>query len=125
VQALNQAMSAARQGGTEALLRWFEDFIGRPLPRRERQWLLENDPLALDAAWTAARMEGEITDEFKAWDVPCLIAAGDGDEFHDNARRAASQIPAATFVSLTGRDHMSSIDEVDRLMPGILHLLQA
>jgi len=125
VQTLTGAMAAARVGGTQALLRWFEDYIGRPLPQRERQWLLENDPLALDAAWTAALSEGDIATDFSHWRTPSLIAAGERDEFHENARRAAEAIPGAIFVSLAGHNHISAIYEVDRLMPGILALLES
>lgn len=124
VQAVTEAIAVSVQVGTEALARWFEAYIGRPLPKKARQWLLENDPLALDAAWKAAMAEGDIAQSFAHWQTPCLIAAGDGDDFHDNARRAAVEMPHATFVSLTGRDHVTAIDEVDRLMPGILALLE-
>jgi pimeloyl-ACP methyl ester carboxylesterase len=125
VQTLTKAMAIAREGGTPALADWFEAYIGHRLPHRNRQWLLENDALALDAAWTSALAEGAISAGLSRWRTPCLIAAGDGDEFHDNARRAAREIPGATFVSLSGRDHLSSIEAVDRLLPGILHLLNA
>jgi pimeloyl-ACP methyl ester carboxylesterase len=125
VQTLNKAMAIAREGGTTALADWFEAYIGRPLPRRNREWLLENDALALNAAWTSALAEGTISADLSRWRTPCLIAAGDGDEFHDNALRAAGEIPGAAFVSLTGRDHLSSIEEVDRLLPGIRRLLDA
>ena len=123
VRTLNTAMAAAREGGAEALLRWFEDYIGRPLPRRERRWLLENDVAALDAAWCAALTEGAIAAGFSHWTTPCLIAAGDGDEFHENARRAAAEIPTATFLSLPGHDHISALYEVDRLLPAVLRLI--
>jgi pimeloyl-ACP methyl ester carboxylesterase len=124
VTTLTAAMSAARGGGTEALLQWFEDYIGRQLPRRERAWLLDNDPAALDAAWTAALSEGDIGGDLSRWTTPCVIAAGDGDEFHDNARRAAGLIPGATFLSLTGHGHISALYEADRLLPAVLALLR-
>jgi pimeloyl-ACP methyl ester carboxylesterase len=125
VQTVTDAIAAARDGGPEALLRWFEDFIGKPLPKKAQRWLLENDAAALDAAWTSALAEGDIAPGLRSWRTPCLIAAGEFDDFHDNARRAATEIPCATFVSLTGKDHITAIDEVDRLMPGILELLQS
>jgi pimeloyl-ACP methyl ester carboxylesterase len=123
VKTLTEAMAVGREHGSQALLDWFEALIGRPLRMRDRQWVLENDPVALDAAWRSALTEGAISPDLTRWRTPCLIAAGDADEFHDNARRAAAEIPGATFVALTGHDHLSSIQEVDRLMPGILNLL--
>lgn len=124
VTALTAAMSAAREGGSPALLQWFEDYIGRKLPRRERAWLLENDALAIDAAWASALDEGDIVADLTKWRTPCLIAAGDADEFHDNARHAAAQIPGATFLSLTGHDHISALFEADRMLPAVLSLLR-
>jgi pimeloyl-ACP methyl ester carboxylesterase len=125
VRTLTAAMAAAREGGTRALLLWFEAYIGRELPRRERGWLLENDALALDAAWTSALSEGDVSSDLSKWSTPCLIAAGEADEFHDNAKRAAGEIPDATFLSLEGHDHISALYEVDRVLPHILKLLDA
>ena len=43
------------------------------------------------------------------WRVPCLIYLGAGDEdFFDQARRAAAEIPNAEFVGLDALDHLAA-----------------
>ena len=44
-----------------------------------------------------------------------LICAGDADEMHDAAKRAAEEIPGASFVSLAGHSHISAFYEADDL----------
>jgi hypothetical protein len=45
---------------------------------------------------------------------------------HDNARRAAEEIPGATFVSLAGHSHISAFYEADAfLLPRILDLFRS
>jgi hypothetical protein len=45
---------------------------------------------------------------------------------HDNAKRAADEIPGATFVSLVGHSHISAFYEADALLlPHIIDLLHS
>lgn len=44
---------------------------------------------------------------------------------HDAARRAADEIPAATFVSLPGHTHFSSEAEIDQVLGPIRDLLRS
>jgi hypothetical protein len=45
---------------------------------------------------------------------------------HDDARRAAGEIPGATFVSLAGHSHISAFYEADDLLlPSLLDLLRS
>jgi pimeloyl-ACP methyl ester carboxylesterase len=100
----------------EPMVRAFEDFweVGFPEPQRER-WL-DNDPLALEAAWSAARDEGAIADDLGRWQIPCLIFLGAADaDFLEGARRAAEEIPDAELLMLEEADHYAahmSQDEV-------------
>ena len=72
------------------------------------------------------RSEGPVSKDLSAWRVPCLICAGDADEMHDDARRAAEEIPSATFVSLPGHSHLSAFYEADDLLlPHIVDLLRS
>jgi pimeloyl-ACP methyl ester carboxylesterase len=99
----------------EPMVRAFEDFweVGFPKPQRER-WL-DNDPLALEAAWSA-RDEGAIADDLGRWQIPCLIFLGAADaDFLEGARRAAEEIPDAELLMLEEADHYAahmSQDEV-------------
>lgn len=45
--------------------------------------------------------------------VPCLICVGEADEMHDEAKRAAEEIPGARFISLAGHSHISAFYEAD------------
>ena len=61
------------------------------------------------AAWSAALAEGAISEDLGAWEVPCLIYVGAGDlDFHDQARRAAGEIPSAQFISLEELEHVGT-----------------
>jgi pimeloyl-ACP methyl ester carboxylesterase len=67
-----------------------------------------------------------VSQDLSKWRVPCLVCAGDGDEMHDGARRAAEEIPGARFVSLAGHSHISAFYEADELLlPHVLELLRS
>jgi hypothetical protein len=50
---------------------------------------------------------------------------GEADEMHDAAKRAAAEIPPATFLSLSGHTHLSAPDEVDELLPHVRDLFRS
>lgn len=110
----------------EALVRALETFwdVRFPDPRRTR-WLA-NDPVAHQAAWNAALTEGPISKDLPAWQVRCLIFIGAGDaDFLDQARRAASEIPSAEFISLEGLDHYGAhTGQDDPVLDAILRTLR-
>jgi pimeloyl-ACP methyl ester carboxylesterase len=86
---------------------------------------LENDPAALEAAWRSTQVEGPVSQDLSKWRVPCLICVGEADEMHDDAERAAEEIPGARFVSLAGHSHISAFYEADDLLlPHIVELLR-
>jgi pimeloyl-ACP methyl ester carboxylesterase len=88
--------------------------------------LEKNDPAALAAAWQSVLAEGVISEDLSRWRVPCLVCVGDGDEMYEDARRAAAEIPGATFVSLAGHSHISAFYEADDLLlPPVLALLRS
>jgi pimeloyl-ACP methyl ester carboxylesterase len=115
---VTEALASARTEGIEALVVAFEAFWDLRFPDPVRARYLDNDPLALEAAWRAARSEGAISDDLRAWHIPCLIFIGSGDvNFLDQARRAADEIPKATLLLLEEADHYAahtSQDEVVR-----------
>jgi pimeloyl-ACP methyl ester carboxylesterase len=50
--------------------------------------------------------EGPVSQDLGAWRVPCLIFIGAADvDFLEQARRAATEIPTAEFISLVDSDH--------------------
>ena len=68
---------------------------------------------------------GPISQDLTKWRVPCLIYAGAEDEMHDNAERAAAEIPGAVFVSLPGHTHLSAERVADELLPHVLELFRS
>jgi pimeloyl-ACP methyl ester carboxylesterase len=105
----------------------FEAALDYRFPEPERTWTLEkNDPAALEAAWRSAQDEGPISPDLSTWRVPCLICVGEGDEMHDDAKRAAGEIPGARFISVAGHSHISAFYEADDvLLPHIVELIRS
>lgn len=123
--AVAAAVEASRRDGMAGFVETFESELGYRFPEPDRTWTLElNDPAALEAAWRSALTEGPISQDLAKWRVPCLICAGAADEMHEDAVRAAREIPGATFVSLPGHSHISAFYEADdELLPHILDFL--
>jgi pimeloyl-ACP methyl ester carboxylesterase len=117
-RAVGQALAAARQQvSSEPLVRAFEAFWDIEFPSPQRERLLDNDPLALDAAWSAATSEGTISADLGRWRVPCLIFIGAADaDFLDGARRAAEEIPGAELLVLDDADHYAAHMSQDELL---------
>jgi pimeloyl-ACP methyl ester carboxylesterase len=125
--AVAAAIAASRQDGIAAFVEGFESALEYRFPEPDRTWIREtNDPAALDAAWQSAQVEGPVSNDLRNWEVPCLICVGEADEMHDDAKRAADEIPGATFISLAGHSHISAFYEADALLlPHILDLLRS
>jgi pimeloyl-ACP methyl ester carboxylesterase len=125
--AVAAAIAASRQEGMKGFVQTFESALGYRFPEPDRTWTLEkNDAAALEAAWRSALAEGPISQDLSKWRMPCLICVGEADEMHDDAKRAAAEIPGARFVSLAGHSHISAFYEADDLLlPHILEILRA
>jgi len=115
-----------REGSLEPFVEALESFAGGRLPDSLRERWLDNDPVAIEAAWSAALAEGAISEDLRAWRIRCLIYVGRGDvDFEDQARHAASEIPRAEFISLEEPDHVSAhLAEVDPLLPAVVRTLR-
>jgi pimeloyl-ACP methyl ester carboxylesterase len=122
---VSNAIAAGKARGMEALVATWEEAIGERFPEPSRSWMLDNDPVALDAAFRSAALEGPISRDLTAWRVPCLIYTGSADEMHDQAARAAEEIPDATFLSLEGHTHYSAERVGDELLPHVLRLFSS
>ena len=126
-RAVGEALAAARgRESMEPLVGAFEAFwdIAFPSPQRER--LLDNDPLALNAAWSAALAEGAISADLGRWQVPCLIFIGAADaDFLEGARRAVEEIPDAELLVLEEADHYAAhISQDELLIDAVLRTLR-
>jgi pimeloyl-ACP methyl ester carboxylesterase len=116
-----------RVGSMEPFVEMLESFAGGRLPDSLRERWLDNDPVAIEAAWSAAVAEGAISEDLGAWQLRCLIYVASGDvDFHDQAQQAADEIPNAEFISFAEPDHVGAhLAEVDPLLPAVLRTLRA
>ena len=124
MRAVTESVAAGRERGMEALVETWGASIGERFPEPARTWMLDNDPLALDAEFRSAFLEGSISADLSRWTTPCLIYAGEEDEMHAGAARAAAEIPGATFVSLPGHTHFSAERVGAELLPRVLAFLR-
>ena len=107
----------------EQVVAGFEE-SGRRIPEPLRATILANDAEALQAFILEAphwpSREGTIVGAT----LPCLILAGERDaQYHDEAQRAAAQLPTATFVSLPGLDHLPTFMRSDEVLPHVTEFL--
>ena len=123
---VTDGLTASHAGGIEALVRAMESFWEIRFPDAERARYLDNDPRALQAAWTKVLAEGPVSEDLRRWQVRCLIFMGAGDtDFIEQARRAASEIPNAEFLSLEGLDHFGAhVNQNDLVMEAVLRTLR-
>ena len=111
----------------EPFVEMLESFAGTRFPDALRERWLDNDPAAIEAAWSAAVAEGAISEDLGAWELRCLIYVASGDiDFHDQAQQAASEIPNAEFISFDESDHVGAhLAEVDPVLAAVLRTLRA
>ena len=124
LRGVRDAVAAGAAQGMTAFVESWEASLGERFAEPGRSWMLENDPLALEAAFRSISLEGSVSRDLAAWNVPCLIYAGEDDEMHDDAARAATEIPNATFVSLAGHTHFSAERVAGELLPRVLELFR-
>ena len=93
-RAVTEGLVVSRTRGAVGVVEALEAFWGVQFPNPRRARWLDNDPTALEAAWTTVLAEGPVSDNLRAWRVPCLICIGSADaDFIDQARQAAAEIP--------------------------------
>jgi len=124
-KAVAAGADAATSRGMPGFIEAFEVGVGIRFPEPARTHELRNDPDAIRAAWASVFEEGAIADDLSRWRVPCLIYVGEDDEMHGAARRAAYEIPTATFVSLPGHTHFSSEGETEQVLGPIREFLRS
>ena len=118
-RAVTQGLIASRTRGAVAVVEALEAHWGVQFPDPRRARWLDNDPAALEAAWTAVLHEGPVSNNLRAWHVPCLICIGSADtDFVEQARQAATEIPGARLVALANADHYHAHVSEDAVMLG-------
>jgi pimeloyl-ACP methyl ester carboxylesterase len=126
-RAVTEGLAASRTKGAVAVVEALETFWGVQFPNPRRARWLENDPAAMQSAWTTVLAEGSVARDLRRWQIPCLICMGSADaDFHDLARQAAAEIPGARFVALSAADHYQAhISEDEVLLEAVLRTLRA
>jgi pimeloyl-ACP methyl ester carboxylesterase len=124
LRTVSRAVAAGKASGMVALVETWESSIGGRFPEPARTWMLENDPLALDALLRSSLAEDPISHDLTRWKVPCLIYVGADDEMREGAARAADEIPGAAFLSLPGHSHFSAERVADELVPRVIELFR-
>jgi len=122
VPALSAAMDAATTGGMQGFVESLEASFGELIKEPVLSRVLSNDQLAIAAAWQSAMLEGPISKDLTFWSTPCLIYMAAGEAMYDNASRSAAEIPNARFLRLDGHTHLSAPEEVEAVLPSVLHL---
>ncbi len=125
MQGVADAVAAGKERGIFALVETWEASIGERFPEPGRSMMMDNDPLALDAAFRSTFLEGEISNDLSRWGVPCFIYVGAEDEMRPGAERAAKEIPRARFKVLEGYGHFSAERVLSDLLPPILEVLRS
>jgi pimeloyl-ACP methyl ester carboxylesterase len=125
-RAVTEGLVVSRTRGAVGVVEALEAFWGVQFPNPRRAHWLDNDPAALEAAWTTVLAEGPVSDNLRAWRVPCLICIGSADtDFIDQARQAAAEIPGARFVALAAADHYQAhVSEDAVLLDAVLDMLR-
>jgi pimeloyl-ACP methyl ester carboxylesterase len=115
-----------REGSMEPFVEMLESFAGTRFPHALRERWLDNDPVAIEAAWSAAVAEGAISKDLRGWQIRCLIYVATGDvDFHDLAQQVADEIPRAEFISFEEPDHVGAhLAQVDPVLPAVLRTLR-
>lgn len=121
-----RATEATRIAGIEEFVAALEAGGSMRFPEAQRARYLQNDAEAIVAASNAMLAEGVIAPSLGAWTFPCLIFMGAADvDFHDQARRAADEIPHAEFLVLEGVGHLGAHLQHHAVMPAVLRTLRS
>lgn len=124
-RAITEGATAAQEEGMEAFVQALETAFGTRAPDAQRAAYLDNDPAAIAAMCQVMVDEGAIATDLGSWPIPCLIFVGARDaDFHDQARRAAGEIPNGEFISLEGLGHLDAHWAHDVVLPAVLRTLR-
>jgi pimeloyl-ACP methyl ester carboxylesterase len=94
-----------------------------PLRREIPERWLASDPEALAAATLTERPSLEA--HLASLRLPTLIYCGGPYPAYEGARRAATAMPEAAFVSLPGRDHNETVAASDVVVPRVRAFLNS
>lgn len=88
-----------------------------PLPEKTLGDYLKHSYESVDASRQGLGLSRALDDCVPSMKTPALLYCGRNDAFHDAARRAAAEMPDATFISFPGMDHIESGTRNDLIGP--------
>lgn len=101
------------------------DYVARveatagPLPPVLRAAFLASDPQALAAHFEAACDYPDLADALPILRTPVFLYVGDADRSFAAVRRAADEIPGATFAALPGLNHPQGFEAGATILPQV------
>lgn len=113
------------RGSLEPFVAALEEAAGTAFPSDQREVMLTNDAVAVDAASTTMVAEGRVATGLDGWTFPCLLFVGsEDDDVLDGARRAATEIPRAELIVLPDSDHLATHAANDVVVPAVHRTLR-
>ena len=112
MQALRDRMPTSR----EVFAAGVDQVFGNLLKPGMRARLINND---LEALQVLTHDRVSIADVLPSMTMPCLLFVGELDPRLPQVKECASQLPSATFFTLSGCDHITALGRVDLVMPQI------
>ena len=124
---VTKGLAACQGSDAEPLVEAFERFWNVRFPDLLRSRWVDNDPIALAAAWATVTTEGPVSANLASWRCPALFFLGAGDnDFLDQARRASKEIPRAELLVLDDADHYDAhVSQDEVLLNAVLQILRA
>ncbi|TRO54210.1 alpha/beta hydrolase [Candidatus Bathyarchaeota archaeon] len=119
---LRGLLQAGLEGGSKASIDWVENLEGAPMAEYRRKGYYEMNFPSLSSLFEAMVRGFAAGTPLNPTKTPCLIFAGELDEFHAGAKRASQELPNAKFISLSGIDHIQAFSEVDTVVANATRL---
>jgi len=115
-----------REEGPEAVIRFLEQWLGRPYLPEEKERIRRNDYTALSILWQQLHSSSEWDaprDLLPRITVPCLLYAGDQDPTYAGVKDAATHISNAQFITLSGLRHSPAYNQSEYILPQVQQFL--
>jgi pimeloyl-ACP methyl ester carboxylesterase len=111
--------------GMDAYVANLERQTGAALPRERRAHYMSSDAEAWAALLRQYGAEDALDEGLSSIATPTLLYCGTRDEPHDGARRAASLMQNARFISLEGLTHRDAMERSDLVLPHVRPFLES
>jgi pimeloyl-ACP methyl ester carboxylesterase len=116
---LSDVREIAKQGAASILEYW--DDVGAPLSSAVRRRLVHQPAFPLAAIVRKDRPD--LSQWLHKMRMPTLIYAGDRDFRYQGVKDCVKDLPKATWVSLSGLDHLAAMARSDVVLPHLYAFL--